>query len=56
VLDPQYVVARSVLSDALDALGDQRDAIIVVGGQDVVIIEAVGVLDGNIDRPDHDRP
>ena len=28
--DPQYVVARSVLLDALDALGAQRDAVIPV--------------------------
>jgi len=33
VPDPQYVVARSVLLDALEALGDQRPAIIVVGAQ-----------------------
>ncbi len=33
--DPVYVAARSVLLDALEALGSQRDAIIVVGAQAV---------------------
>jgi hypothetical protein len=33
VLDPQYVVARGVLLDALEALGEQRDAVVVVGAQ-----------------------
>jgi len=33
VPDPQYVVARSVLLDALEALVEQRGAIIVVGAQ-----------------------
>ena len=33
VLDPQYVVARSVLLDALEALGEQREAVVVVGAQ-----------------------
>jgi hypothetical protein len=33
--DPLYVGARSVLLDALDALGSQRDAIVVVGAQAV---------------------
>jgi hypothetical protein len=31
VLDPQYVVARTVLLDVLEALGDQRGAVVVVG-------------------------
>jgi hypothetical protein len=35
VRDPRYVLARSVLLDALEALGDQRDAVIVVGAQAV---------------------
>lgn len=34
-LDPRYVLARAVLLDALDALGDQRSAVIVVGAQAV---------------------
>lgn len=29
--DPRYVLARTVLLDALEALGDQRSAVIVVG-------------------------
>ena len=32
-LDSQYVVARSVLLDALEALGAQREAVILVGAQ-----------------------
>jgi Nucleotidyltransferase len=35
--DPQYVVARSVLLDALDALGAQRGAVILVGAQAVYL-------------------
>ena len=35
--DPQYVVARSVLLDALEALGDQRAAVIVVGAQAIYL-------------------
>jgi hypothetical protein len=37
VPDPQYVVARSVLLDALAALGKQRDAVIVVGAQAIYL-------------------
>src|SRR2546428_5757537 len=37
VLDPQYVVARSVLLDALEALGEQRDAVVVVGAQAIYL-------------------
>src|SRR3989442_12824873 len=37
VLDPQYVVARSVLLDALEALGDQREAVILVGAQAIYL-------------------
>jgi hypothetical protein len=37
VLDPQYVVARAVLLDALDAIGEQRDAVIVVGAQAIYL-------------------
>jgi hypothetical protein len=37
VRDPQYVVARSVLLDALEALGAQRDAVIVVGAQAIYL-------------------
>jgi nucleotidyltransferase-like protein len=35
--DRQYVVARSVLLDALDALGAQREAVILVGAQAVYV-------------------
>ncbi len=37
VPDPLYVLARRVLLDALDALGDQRDAVILVGAQAVYL-------------------
>lgn len=36
-LAPEYVAARGVLLDALEALGTQRDAIIVVGAQAVYL-------------------
>jgi hypothetical protein len=35
--DPLYVLARGVLLDALDALGDQRDAVILVGAQAIYL-------------------
>jgi hypothetical protein len=35
--DPRYVLARTVLLDALEALGDQRFAVIVVGAQAVYL-------------------
>jgi len=35
--DPRYVLARAVLLDALEALGDQRRAVIVVGAQAVYL-------------------
>lgn len=35
--DPQYVAARAVLLDALEALGPQRDAVIVVGAQAIYL-------------------
>lgn len=37
VLDPRYIVARTVLLDALEALGEQRDAAIVVGAQAIYL-------------------
>jgi hypothetical protein len=43
VVDPQYVVARSVLLDALEALGEQRRAVVVVGAQ------AIYMHTGNIE-------
>src|SRR5260370_42319186 len=36
-LDPLYVAARSVLLDALGALGPQRDAVILVGAQAIYL-------------------
>jgi hypothetical protein len=33
VTDPLYVVARAALPDALDAIGEQRDAVVLVGAQ-----------------------
>ncbi len=36
-LDPRYVLARTVLLDALAAFGDQRRAVIVVGAQAVYL-------------------
>lgn len=36
-LDPEYIAARGVLLDALDALADHRDAIVVVGAQAVYL-------------------
>ncbi len=35
--DPLYVAARSVLLDALEALGHQRDAIVLVGAQAIYL-------------------
>jgi len=36
-LDPEYVAARTVLLDALEALADHRDALVVVGAQAVYL-------------------
>jgi len=35
--DPLYALARGVLLDALDALGDQRDAVVLVGAQAIYL-------------------
>lgn len=35
--DPQYVVARSVLLDALEALEAQREAVVLVGAQAIYL-------------------
>jgi hypothetical protein len=35
--DPLYALARGVLLDALEALGDQRDAVVLVGAQAVYV-------------------
>jgi hypothetical protein len=37
VIEPLYVAARGVLLDALDALGDQREALILAGAQAIYI-------------------
>lgn len=37
VIDPVYVVARAALPDALDALGEQRDAVVLVGAQAIYL-------------------
>ena len=34
---PLYVFARTVLLDALDALGEQRDAVVLVGAQAIYL-------------------
>ena len=43
-MDELYVVARSVLLDALEALGAHRDAIVVVGAQAVYLRAGEGDL------------
>lgn len=35
--EPEYILARKVLLDALEALGEQRDAIVLVGAQAVYL-------------------
>ena len=35
--DPEYVLARKVLLDALQALGEQRSAIVLVGAQAIYL-------------------
>lgn len=37
LLDPEYIEARTVLLDALDALADHRQALVVVGAQAVYL-------------------
>ena len=36
-LDPEYVLARQVLLDALQALGEQRSAVVLVGAQAIYL-------------------
>ncbi len=36
-IDPIYIAARKVLLDALQALGPQRDAVVLVGAQAVYL-------------------
>lgn len=35
--DPEYILAREVLLDALEALGDQRNAVVLVGAQAIYL-------------------
>jgi hypothetical protein len=42
--DPEYLVARRVLLDALEALGEHRDAIVVVGAQAIYLRAGAAVL------------
>jgi hypothetical protein len=37
MIDPLYLVARAVLLDALDAIGEQRDAVVLVGAQAIYL-------------------
>lgn len=37
MIDPLYVVARAALLDALDAIGEQRDAVVLVGAQAIYL-------------------
>lgn len=37
VPDPEYILARKVLLDALEALGDQRNAVVLVGAQAIYL-------------------
>jgi hypothetical protein len=50
--DPLYILARAALLDALEALGAQREAAILVGAQAIYLHTGVsGVLgNGKIDR------
>ncbi len=36
-LDPEYILARRVLLDALSALGPQREAVVLVGAQAIYL-------------------
>ena len=37
MIEPLYMAAREVLLDALDALGEQREALILAGAQAIYI-------------------
>jgi hypothetical protein len=39
--DPRYVAARSVLLDALGALGAQREAVVLVGAQAIYMYKRI---------------
>lgn len=42
--DPEYVVARRILLDALDALGEHRGAVVVAGAQAIYLRAGAAVL------------
>ena len=42
--DPEYIAARRVLLDALDALGEQRKAFVLVGAQAIYMHVGEGNL------------
>jgi hypothetical protein len=42
--DPEYIAARHVLLDALGALGAQRKAVVLVGGQAIYLRVGAGEL------------
>src|SRR4051812_45933076 len=42
--DPEYIAARRVLLDALEALGEQRDAVVVAGAQAIYLRAGAAVL------------
>lgn len=44
MIDPIYVVARTALLDALDALADQREAVVLVGAQAIYLHTGPGDL------------
>jgi hypothetical protein len=44
MIDPIYVVARTALLDALDALSDQREAVVLVGAQAIYLHTGDGDL------------
>ena len=37
MIEPLYVVARAALLDALDAIGEQRDAVVLVGARAIYL-------------------
>lgn len=43
---PEYIAARTVLLDALDALGSQREAIVIVGAQAIYLRTGSGGIAG----------
>ena len=45
MIEPLYVAARGVLLDALDALGDQREALVLAAAQ-AIYSHAVVFIDG----------